>query len=55
MVKFLKTCDIKKNWVMCYPYGSYNKDTVSILSKEKIYNEFLGIFRQIIFDKKKSF
>ena len=21
------------NWVMCYPYGSYNSDTVSILRK----------------------
>ena len=40
MVKFLKTCDIKKNWVMCYPYGSYNKDTVSILSKKKCIMSF---------------
>ena len=20
-----------KNWIMCYPYGAYNKDTISIL------------------------
>lgn len=24
-----------KNWIMCYPYGSYNKDTLNILRKKK--------------------
>ena len=22
-----------KNWIMCYPYGDYNKDTLKILKK----------------------
>ena len=24
-----------KNWIMCYPYGSYNNDTLNILRKKK--------------------
>ena len=24
----------KQNWIMCYPYGSYNKNTLSILRKK---------------------
>ena len=24
-----------KNWIMCYPYGSYNSDTLNILRKKK--------------------
>ena len=23
-----------KNWIMCYPYGAYNEDTLSILEKK---------------------
>ena len=34
MFNFLKKYNIKKNWIMCYPYGSFNKDTVSILLKK---------------------
>ncbi len=34
MINFLKRYNIKKNWIMCYPYGSFNKDTVSILLKK---------------------
>ena len=25
----------KKNWVMCYPYGSYNNSTLQILKNKK--------------------
>lgn len=35
MLKFLKTYNIINNWIMCYPYGSFNKHTISILSKKK--------------------
>ncbi len=33
-IEFLKTlgCDISA-WVMCYPYGNYNNDTISILQQ----------------------
>ena len=24
-----------KNWIMCYPFGSYNSDTISILKRKK--------------------
>ena len=34
MLSFLKIFDIKKKWVMCYPYGSFNKDTKTILNKK---------------------
>jgi len=33
---FLKKVGAKtENWIMCYPYGSYNDDTLSILKKKK--------------------
>jgi len=33
---FLKKVGAKtENWIMCYPYGSYNNDTISILRKKK--------------------
>lgn len=33
---FLKKVGAKtENWIMCYPYGSYNNDTLSILKKKK--------------------
>ena len=35
-LKFLKQVGIsKKNWVMCYPWGSYNKNTLKILKNKK--------------------
>lgn len=38
---FLKQIGLKqKNWVMCYPYGAYNKDTLSIVKK---YGAKIGI------------
>ncbi len=31
-IKFLEELNIKTNdWIMCYPYGAYNKDTISLL------------------------
>ena len=33
-IKFLKSKKLfKKNWVMCYPYGSYDEETIEILKK----------------------
>ena len=33
---FLKKVGARtENWIMCYPYGSYNNDTISILRKKK--------------------
>ena len=38
---FLKQLGVKeKNWVMCYPYGAYNKDTLTIIKK---YGAKIGI------------
>ena len=34
MLSFLGKFNIKKKWVMCYPYGSFNKDTKIILNKK---------------------
>lgn len=40
-ILFLKKLKIfKKDWIMCYPYGSYNKSTISIIKKKKC---FLGL------------
>ena len=34
-VKFLKSLNLKtENWIMCYPYGAYNKDTISLLQSK---------------------
>lgn len=34
-VKFLKSLNLKtENWIMCYPYGAYNKDTISLLKSK---------------------
>lgn len=33
-LKFLKDCGAStNNWIMCYPYGAYNDDTLSILKE----------------------
>ena len=33
-LKFLEEIQApNNNWIMCYPYGAYNKDTISILKK----------------------
>ena len=38
---FLKSIGVNmNNWVMCYPYGQYNKDTIKILKR---YNCYLGL------------
>lgn len=34
-INFLKNLNLKtKNWIMCYPYGAYNKDTISLLKSK---------------------
>lgn len=34
-LKFLKRLGVScKNWIMCYPYGGYNKDTLKILREK---------------------
>ncbi len=34
-IKFLKDLNVKtKNWIMCYPYGAYNADTLSLLKSK---------------------
>ena len=40
-IKFLKKIGMKgTDWIMCYPYGSYNKTTIKILKKNDC---FLGL------------
>jgi len=40
-LKFLKSIGMKlNNWIMCYPYGSYNKSTIEILKNKHC---FLGL------------
>ena len=40
-IKFLKKLNIFiKDWIMCYPFGSYNKSVISSLKKK---NCFLGL------------
>ena len=35
-LKFLKKVGAPiENWIMCYPYGGYNKDTLDILKSNK--------------------
>ena len=34
MLNFLKKFNIKKKWIMCYPYGSFNNNTKKILNKK---------------------
>ena len=34
-LKFLKNLNLKtENWIMCYPYGAYNEDTISLLKSK---------------------
>ena len=35
-IKFLENLGLNlKNWIMCYPYGAYNDDTISLLKTKK--------------------
>ena len=35
-IKFLENLGLKlNNWIMCYPYGAYNDDTISLLKSKK--------------------
>ena len=35
-----------KNWIMCYPFGSYNLDTIKILKKKKLPCRFNSKYRK---------
>ena len=35
-IKFLESLGVKiNNWIMCYPFGAYNNDTISLLKSKK--------------------
>ncbi len=35
-IKFLENLGVKiNNWIMCYPFGAYNSDTISLLKSKK--------------------
>ena len=55
MLKFLKIFNIIENWIMCYPYGSFNKDTISILSKKKCVLGFAADYGKSYLNKKNLF
>ena len=43
-LKFLKLIGAKnKNWLMCYPYGSYNAQTLNILKNKKCFLAFTSV------------
>tara|TARA_B100000029_G_C17574832_1_gene957808 strand:+ start:1044 stop:1979 length:936 start_codon:yes stop_codon:yes gene_type:complete len=44
-----------QNWFMCYPYGSYNKDTLDILSKANCLAAFTTKSSKILLKNKKNF
>ena len=37
---FLKEITCQNIWTMCYPYGSYNNNTIKVLKKLKCYVSF---------------
>ena len=44
---FLKKIGVSlSDWVMCYPYGSYNNDTIKILKKNKCKMSFNTLFKK---------
>ena len=55
MINFLRRYNIEKNWLMCYPYGSFNKDTVSILLKQKCLLGFSASSGKSFLSKKNLF
>jgi peptidoglycan/xylan/chitin deacetylase (PgdA/CDA1 family) len=55
-LNFLESFGIsKKNWVMCYPYGNYNKDTLSILDDFNCSMAFVDYGGKTFLNKKKRF
>ena len=43
-LKFLKKIGMDlNNWIMCYPYGSYNNNTLKILRSKKCFIGFTSL------------
>ena len=55
MIIFLKKFKINKDWIMCYPYGSFNNDTISILKKKNCLYGFSADPGKSILNKKNIF
>jgi peptidoglycan/xylan/chitin deacetylase (PgdA/CDA1 family) len=55
MLNFLKKFNIKKKWIMCYPYGSFNNDTKIILSKKDCLFAFSATPGRSLLNKKNIF
>jgi len=55
-IRFLDFIGIStNNWVMCYPYGAYNKNTVNILKKSKCALAFIDSGGRTNLDPNKRF
>ena len=55
MLTFLKKFNIKKKWIMCYPYGSFNNDTKTILNKKDCLFAFSATPGRSLLNKKDIF
>jgi len=55
MLTFLKKFNIKKKWIMCYPYGSFNNDTKTILDKKDCLFAFSATPGKSLLNKKDIF
>ena len=54
MLHFLKKFNIKKKWIMCYPYGSFNNDTKKILNKKDCLFAFSATPGRSLLNKKNT-
>ena len=54
MLNFLKKFNIKKKWIMCYPYGSFNNDTKKILKKKDCLFAFSATPGKSLLNKKNT-
>lgn len=53
---FLRKINPRLNkWIMCYPYGDYNQDTISILSKSNCALAFRDVGKKTILDSNKRY
>ena len=52
MLEFLNKFDIKKRWIMCYPYGSFNNNTKKILKKKNCLLAFSATPGRSLLNKK---
>lgn len=55
MLEFLNKFDIKKRWIMCYPYGSFNNNTKKILKKKNCLLAFSATPGRSLLNKKNIF